>query len=136
MEFCRKISAVPLPTTEKHLCCFVAYLREEGLRHQTVKSYLSAVWHLQISNDMGDPKIASMPQPELVVRGMKREQAGQPTRTRLPITLEILRRIHQHWKERWVEWDIVMLWAAMTLCFYGFLRSGEVVVPSEAEHDP
>ena len=48
---------------------------------------------------MGDLKIGSMPQLELIVRGMKREQAGQPTRTRLPITPEILRRIHQHWKE-------------------------------------
>lgn len=76
-----------------------------------------------------------MPQLELVVRGMKREQAGQPTRTRLPITPEILSRIHQHWRGRQSEWDITMLWAAMSLCFYGFLRSGEVVVPSDTEFD-
>ena len=74
MEFCRKIVVVPLPTTEKQLCCFVAYLREEGLRYQMVKSYLSAVRYMQISNDMGDPKIGSMSQLELVVRGMKRDR--------------------------------------------------------------
>ena len=91
---------------------------------------------MQISQDMGDPKIGSMPRLELVVRGMKREQAGQPTRTRLPITPEILSRIHQYWKGRQGEWDIVLLWAAMTLCFYGFLQAGEVVVPSETEFDP
>ena len=76
MEFCGKTATVPLPATEKQLCRFVAYLREEGLRHQTVKSYLAAVRHMQISNDMGDPKIGSMPRLELVVRGMKGEQAG------------------------------------------------------------
>ena len=29
-----------------------------------------------------------------------------------------------------------MIWAAMLLCFYGFLRTGEVVVPSNTEFDP
>ena len=28
-----------------------------------------------------------------------------------------------------------MLWAAATLCFFGFLRSGEVTVPSDSEFD-
>ncbi len=29
-----------------------------------------------------------------------------------------------------------MLWAAATMCFFGFLRSGEVVVPGESGFDP
>ena len=29
-----------------------------------------------------------------------------------------------------------MLWAAATMCFCGFLRSGEVVVPSQTGYDP
>ena len=28
-----------------------------------------------------------------------------------------------------------MLWAAMTFCFYGFLRAGKVVVISDTEFD-
>ncbi len=28
-----------------------------------------------------------------------------------------------------------MLWSASTLCFFGFLRSGEVVVPSDSGYD-
>ena len=67
IEFCEKTAAALLPATEKLLCHFVAYLKEEGLWHQTVKSYLAAVRHLQISNNMGDPKIGPMPQLELVV---------------------------------------------------------------------
>ena len=71
MEFCEKSAAISLHTTEKQLCRFVAYLREEGLRYQTVKTYLAAVRHMQISHEMGDPKIGSMARLELVVRGMK-----------------------------------------------------------------
>ena len=44
---------------EKQLYWFI-YLREKGVRYQTVKSYLAAVRHMQISNDMGDPKIGTM----------------------------------------------------------------------------
>ena len=97
IEFYDKFAAVPLLMTERQLCWFVAYLLEEGLRYQTVKSYLAAVRHMQILHEIGDPRIGSMPR---VVRGMKREQASQPTRTRLPITSEILGRIRQYWKGR------------------------------------
>ena len=89
-----------------------------------MKTYLAAVRHTQISHEMGDPKIGSMPRLELVVRGMKKEQVGQTTRTRLPITPEILSRIHQHWKERQAEWDIVMLWAAMSLFLWLSMGGG------------
>ena len=29
-----------------------------------------------------------------------------------------------------------MLWAAASLCFFGFFRSGELTVPTEAGYDP
>lgn len=39
------------------LLCGIPKGRIEGLRHQTVKSYLAAVRHMQISSEMGDPKL-------------------------------------------------------------------------------
>lgn len=33
------------------------------------------------------------------------------------------------------EWDNIMLWAACLLCFFGFLRSGEITVPSDSAFD-
>ena len=77
----------------------------------------------------------SMPRLELVVRGLKREQAGQPSKPRLPITPAILRQIHTNFKDSH-DWDTIMLWAVMCLCFFGFLRSGEVVAPDDSNFDP
>ena len=79
--------------------------------------------------------MSKMPKLEYVVKGLKRSTAG-PKRTRLPITPEILRQL----KGVWLEWpnqrDASMLWAAVKMCFCGFFRSGEVVVPSQSCYDP
>ena len=40
------------------------------------------------------------------------------------------------WEAQGLSQDQVMLWAAVNLCFFGFLRSGEVTVPSELAFDP
>ena len=116
LDFCGRVAISPLPMSETMLCRFIAFLRLEGLHHQTAKYHLSAVHRLQISQGLGDPRISTMPQLELVLRGMKRELAGQPAKPRLPITPAILRRICARWDHS-KEWDHIMLWAAMCLCF-------------------
>ena len=40
------------------------------------------------------------------------------------------------WEAHGLSQDHVMLWAAVTLCFFGFLRSGEVTVLSDSAFDP
>ena len=77
---------------------------------------------------MKDLHISSMPRLKLVIRGMKRMQAGVPSKPWLPITPEILQRIRAEWNKS-KEWDHIMLWAAMHLCFCGFLRAGKVGAP-------
>lgn len=136
MSFCSQFGMSPLPVTERGLVAFVASMVKQGLQHSTIKSYLSAVRHLQISVGGGDPRMGGMPQLELVVRGSKKEKAKGQKLTRLPITPAILLRMRAVWEKETLGWDGVMLWAACCLGFFGFLRSGELVAPADGEFDP
>lgn len=138
LSFCRDSKSAPLPTSEHKLCLFVAHLASEGLQHSSIKGYLSAVRRLQIVQGLGDPFVASWPMLECTLRGIKMRQAKKvATRpaSRLPITPDILRLLRKHWERESRDPDCIMLWAACCMCFFGFLRSGEITVPSAAEYD-
>ena len=117
---------------------FVSYLADSQLAHATIKSYLSAVRHLQISHGFPDPHIGDMPRLEQVMRGIKSQHArqGRASRPRLPITPPILREMKGVWERDPSNFDHIMIWAACTLCFFGFLRSGEITVPADNGYDP
>ena len=65
----KKARTASLPTTEQKLIEFVAFAANQGLKHQTIKCYLSAVRHLQIASGGGDPRVESMPVLKLILRG-------------------------------------------------------------------
>lgn len=125
----------PFPVCEDVLTHFVAYLHTEGLKAGTMKSYLAAVRYTQIALGLGNPRIDSMARLEYVVRGAKRLTSG-PTRTRLPITVPLLDQMRRSWSKERPRRDALMLWAAASMCFFGFLRVGEVIVPSGLAFDP
>ena len=123
---------------EQNLCNFAAYLASSGLAHQTIKCYLSAVKHLQIESGMGDPSMSNMPKLEYVLRGIKRELSKKrhASKPRLPMTPNILLKLRAVWEEKATAFDHIMLWAACCMCYFGFLRSGEVCSPADSNHDP
>lgn len=128
----------PLPAEEHKLCMYVVQLAHSGLRHQTIKSYLSAIRNLQIQHGGGDPFLASMPKLDQVVKGIKSHQAKegpQSSRTRLPITPAVLKKIKGVLNQQPSDFNNIMIWAACCLCYFGFLRSGEVCVPSREGYD-
>ena len=135
MEFCTNFGLTPFPMTESVLTYFVAFLYKEGLTAGTVKSYLSAARHTQISLGLGDPNMPGMPQLEFVIKGLKKKTASGQRQTRLPITPKILRALKKVWENDTDKEKAVMLWEAVCMCFFGFLRSGEIVVPKDSEYD-
>ena len=115
---------------------FVAFLYQEKLSASTVKNYLVAVRFAQIALGLRDPHMGEMPRLEYMVKGFKRSAAIGPREHRLTITPRILRQLKQVWQDYPNRRDAAMLWTAATMCFFGFLRSGEVVVPSDRAFNP
>ena len=84
----------------------------------------------------GRSPFGEMPQLEYVSKGVKKMTAAKVARTRLPITPSILLQLRQICQAHPCRQDASMLWAAACMCLFGFLRAGEVVVPSASDYDP
>ena len=114
---------------------FATHLHTQNMAHGTIKSYMAAVRHGQIMRGLGDPQIHQMPQLEYLLKGIKKS-TPQSTRARLPITLEVLMDLKRVWQKAQDKEEATLLWVVSSLCFFSFLRSGEVTMPSEREYDP
>lgn len=135
--FCQKFGIQqPFPVSQQKLTYFVAFLYSEKIAPSTVKSYLSAIRYAQISLGLQAPNMSSMVQLEYVLKGLKRQAGSRRSHTRLPITPRILLQLKAAWSSQLSPFDADMLWAAATMCFFAFLRSGELVVPSDSAFDP
>ena len=138
LQFCKDFALQPLPTSETLLCYFVACLGQQGLAHSTIKTYLSGVRQIQIAHGLQDPHIDQMARLRQVLKGVKIEAGtqGKPSRSRLPITPMILRKLKGVWLSSEHSADDLMLWAASTTTFFTFCRSGEITVENEKSYDP
>ncbi len=124
--------------TAESAILFAAYLGSEGLSVSTIESYLAALRHFRVVSDPDCPfPSLHSPYMKILLRGIKRIQA-QPTsaRVRLPITASLMRRIKAQLSLRPTSFLKVLIWAACSVGFFGFLRAGEFLIPDGVQFDP
>ena len=107
LQFCQAGGFSPIPVSQSLLCMYVSYLAEQKLKHRII----SAVRNLQIASGLPDPFTgAAMPQLVQVLKGIK-----------------------EAWSDSMLNHDTKM---TCCLCFFAFLRAGEMTVPSDSGYDP
>ena len=138
-HFCTRYNIdTPFPVTEHLLCCFAAYLADDGLAPQSIKSYLSAVRNLQLSLGLPDPREQStLPLLRRVQAGIARcrVRKGTPRQVRLPITSHILARISERLRATSHPEQVVVRAVAFS-AFFGFFRLGELLPVTQAAYNP
>ena len=101
-----------------------------SVQHSTIKNYLSAIKHYHSSHGY-QLNLSAFLRLQLILRGIKRSQ-GDNSKTRRPITLHILNLFYHLLNVKYTSnKDSLMVWAAMTLAFFGFLRIGELTCDSQ-----
>ena len=123
---------------ESILCYYASFLISQNISPQTM--YLAGIRHVQITLGLPEPKeYSSLPHLRLVQTSIKRAHSQKTplvAKLRFPITPAFLRQIHTLWSARAKEdTDILILWAAATLCFFRFLRSWEITIPTAKATD-
>ena len=106
-------------------------LAYQGLAIQSIKTYVAAVKHENVAS--GNPDLVQTPRLRQVLQGAHRLQGSlrkSCPRARLPISLHLLKQLKVAWSGHLQEFKWCALWAATTLCFFGFFRSGEITIPT------
>ena len=112
----------PIPASEHTLMLYATFLAHT-LTPQSIKVYLSAVRTLHLEHGLTDPT-SEATNLQRLLRGIKRVR-GTASDSRLPITPSLLRAFVFHLNLAYP--DHLVLWAALLLAFFSFLRSGELL---------
>ena len=103
---------------------YVAYLAKT-IKYTSIKTYLAAVRHYHIRHGF-DLNLQKMLRLQLVLSGIKHSQ-GDKLRVPMPITIHHLQLFRMLLNiPQTANYESIMIWTAMTLTFFGFLRLGEL----------
>ncbi|KAL5497449.1 hypothetical protein EMCRGX_G013922 [Ephydatia muelleri] len=134
--FCTQFNLTPLPGSKHTINLFAAYL-SQVLRANTTQVYLAAVTHLHLTRGFSSPA-HNNPTLNLAIRGMQRSQGPAHLRPkRLPLTIGMLEQLLKLLNsDPLSSHDKLMLKAALTFDFFGFLRVSEYTRTTRGRFDP
>lgn len=133
--FCHAFKLTAVPGTKETITLFAAHL-SRSLNSRTIQVYIAAVSFLHHSLGYRSPA-SKNPMLKLAIRGVQRLQGPIHLRpTRLPITPDMLGHMLQRLKKGpQGKHDRLMLRAALTFGFFGFLRVSEFTL-TDQRFDP
>jgi hypothetical protein len=120
----------PPIVTEDTLIFFVAFCVKRNLRYHTIKQYLAGIRHFYVAYSVFTPLCvpSSLCRLQLILRGVRKSENCSSV-TRLPVTYQILQQLTRKFLTGVPgSYDGVMLAAASSMAFFGFLRCGEFTV--------
>ena len=131
LKFCQCHNLKALPLFETNVMLYVTNIAKSSVSN--VKIHISTAKHFAaLLVGQHNP---ALPRLYMLVRSIKRHSKKSPKR--IPVTLIGLRAIHAFLASTsWVQADKIMLWAAVTTAFFGFLRSSEYCSPQTKKYNP
>ena len=135
-SFCSQHQITSFPPCEHTLILFATHIAAHT-SHGNVKLHLCAVKHRSILLGHDIP-FSDFHRLYLLLRGIKRAQGrSHSLPKRLPITPILLRTIKENlFNSSRLFQDKVMIWAAITTAFFGFLRVSEYTTTRKTQYDP
>ena len=134
--FCTHYSLQALPPSENTLILYATHISSYS-SHSNVKLHMAAIKHFTTRHGH-TIDFAKFLQLYLLLRGIKRAEGKKfSLPKRHPITPTLLHTIHENLfnSSRPYE-DKLMLWAAITTAFFGFLRVSEYTSTHKTKYDP
>ena len=124
LHFCQTHDLKALPIYETNMMLFITCIEKTSISN--IKTHISAVKHFAAIFS-GNKNLSS--HHYMLVRSIKRK--AKQSIKRIPATLTHLKLIHAFlWASPWPLSDKIVIWAANTTAFFGFLRSSEYVSPN------
>ena len=119
--FCSQFDITPFPASSLTLKYFCAHALQH-VSYKTLKVYLSSIRLAHIEQGLPDPTESATL--HLVCRGIRCQQ-GDNQRTRLPITINLLRILKEQLQlsSYYTTLEQRVLWAVFIVAFYGFFRA-------------
>ena len=134
VNFCTQVGIPILPVSEYHLQLYVSAVAQR-LSYKTIKVYLCGIrfYSLKVGYNVN---LRGMECLEVVMRGIRRQQGKGWTRPqRDPIEVRHLATLSRMLAGKVIAHDHDMIMAALTLAFFGLLRSAEYTSETENRYD-